>query len=498
MGITIDRIWAHYPSEKSGEITYDDIKINYSEACGIINGVVKFLNKKEIGKDSIVTVIDYNTLDHYILHNAIPMSGAIINSMNIRLTASNIKKIIEEIDPDLIFINQDLLDSLSDVIEGRESIVIDGRWSYTNFKNNSDTVNYDYLDENQPAQLLLTAGTTGHPKGVLYSHKQVIEAIWSISSLLSSYEGPAKLTNSDNAMAIVPMHNMFGWGMVYIPQLIGCDLILGGKFNPVNTVKTIEKSKVTWINAVPPIANLILSANHNGLSGIKILLGGSYISEKLKKQILDMHMEFASIYGSSDGLIAGIGRVNRSESVKPLEEIEEIIRNSVNLAPFASVRIEKLGGSDYGKIYFKAPWLPDKYYLYDRGNYKKGWFHTGDIGKITQDGRLTIMDREDDLIKSGGEWIPSATVENFILNFPGMTQCAVIGLEEPKWEEKPVAVINNGVDKYKLLDYLNSLSDEKKIEKWWVPEEVFNIDEFPMTGDGKIDKNQLKLIILNK
>ncbi len=497
MGITIDRIWAHYPSEKSGEITYSDIKIDYSEAYKIINGVVKFLNKKEIGKDSIVTVIDYNTLDHYILHNAIPMAGAIINSMNIRLTTVNIKRMVEEIDPDLIFINRELMEPLSGVIEGRDSIVIDGEWAYNNFKNNSDIVNYDYLDENQPAQLLLTAGTTGVPKGVLYSHKQVNEAIWSISSLLSAYGGPAKLTNQDNAMAIVPMHNMFGWGMAYIPQLIGCNLILGGKFNLESTVKIIEKNKVTWINAVIPIANLLLSVDNN-LSGIKILLGGSYISEKLKNQILNKHMEYASFYGSSDGLIAGIGMVNSYESSKSLPEIEEVIRNSVNLAPFASVRIEKLGSSDYGKIYFKAPWLPDKYYLYDRGNYKKGWFYTGDIGMLTPDGRLTIMDRESDLIKSGGEWIPSATVENFILNFPGITQCAVIGLEDPKWGEKPVAVINNGVDKYKLLDYLNSLVDGGNMKKWWVPEEVHNIDDFPMTGTGKIDKSQLKSIILNQ
>ncbi len=499
MSLTVDKIWSHYLSDGAGKITYKDIKIDYSEAYKIINGTVRFLNKKDIGKDSIVTVMDFNTLDHYILQNAVPMSGAIINSMNIMLSPKDIKKIIDKIDPDLIFINQILFPTLSEIIRGRDYIIIDGKWSYENFNKNIETINYDYLTENQPAQIVLTSGTTGDPKMILYTHKQVIEAIWAISSLLSTYEGPAKLTSNDNAMAIIPMYHIFGWGMVYIPQLIGFNLVLDGKFVPSDALNTIKNNDVTWINAVPTMVNFLMAyQKNNELSGLKILLGGSSISEKLKNQILKLNMEFASIYGFSDGLIAGIGRINSSESNLSLEDIEEKLRTSVTLAPFASVKIEKLENSDYGKIYFSAPWLPDKYYLYDRENYKNGWFYTGDIGMMNSDGRLTVMDREKDLIKSGGEWIPSAVLESIISSFTGVNLCAVVGIEDEKWGERPVAIVNEGINNDELMNYLKSLVDNGTLNKWWLPERIYNIENFPLSGTGKINKRELKSLFMKK
>lgn len=295
------------------------------------------------------------------------------------------------------------------------------------------------------------------------------------------------------------MYHIFGWGMVYIPQLIGFNLILDGRFIPKDAINAIKSNNVTWINGVPTMVNLLMSyQKNNELSGIKILLGGSSISEKLKNQILEMQMEFTSIYGFSDGLIAGIGRINNSELNLTPEEIEEKLRTSVTIAPFASVRIEKFENSDYGKIFFSAPWLPDKYYLYDRENYKNGWFYTGDIGMINSDGRLTIMDREKDLIKSGGEWIPSATMESIISGYSGVIQCAVLGMEDEKWGERPVAIVNNGVNNDGLMNYLKSLVDNGTLKKWWLPEKIYNLDNFPLTGTGKINKRELKSLFIKK
>ncbi|MBX8634599.1 MAG: AMP-binding protein [Thermoplasmata archaeon] len=498
--LTIPSVWHKTVTDRPDEkIVFRGMEVPYAEAYALACGFRRHALFEKLNDGDVVASIDFNTLDNFLMHTCVPANGLVFAPINPMLPSSTIRSVLKELDPRIVFVNRELSKNL-DLDEAPARILeTDGNWIYDNISAGTDDSGFSHVSENSGAVIVLTSGTTGPPKKILYPHRNIVLTIMAMSHLLASVEGPATLRSEDVIFDLIPLYHLFGWGSAYIAPLLGTRIILDGRFDPASVLKKIGEENVTWFNCVPTMIHFLLESDRNGvLKGRKILLGGSTIPQGLSDRILKAGMEFASIYGFSDGLVAGIGRASSREKGESPEAIEDRLRRSVTIAPFARVDIRKLDNSDYGEIYFSAPWLPEGY-MNDPGRtqmaYVNGYFRTGDIGFIDAFGRLVIVDRVGDMIKSGGEWIPSSSVEALVSTHGAVASCAVVGIPDEKWGERPVCFIipkkGTAPSAGDIAEHLNAMVPDR-IVKWWIPDRFIFTDQFPVTGTGKIDKRELK------
>ncbi|HEM55919.1 MAG TPA: AMP-dependent synthetase [Thermodesulfobium narugense] len=507
VNLTLDRLFYRTllvnPDEK---IVYKDRYITYNNlfknSCKIANAL------NELGfKNKNIAVMDWNTIEFAELLYGIPFSGNLIHSVNIRLPPDELIKTIVSANDSVIFFSKDMLPIIEKIkslgIIPKENLIIMGEESaeYKNMndmiKNSSDKLNLN-INENDLVMILFTSGTTGIPKGVKYSSKDIILAVWSILTLLSSYEGNSRLNSKDVIFSLIPFYHIFSWGTLYISTLLGSKYVMDGKFDVESTLNAIEKNKVTWMSMVPTMLYALLSSKDaHKMNGMKILIGGSAIPSGLVKNAIDHNIELTSIYGFTDGLIGGIGTLKGKGSRKKEEEYY-ISTAYFTPAPFTEYYFDESKG---GEIYFRAPWLPDEYFNIPKEESLKsftedGWFRPGDAGSIESEGKIKIKDRIKDLIKSGGEFIPTMILENLISELEPVELVAVVGKEDLKWIERPWAVIKTkkgkNFNEKEARKHLEKYAREGIIEKWWIPDRFILIDDMPLTGTGKIDKKILK------
>lgn len=465
-------------------------------------------------KGTRIAVLDWNTIPYMQLLYGIPCSGNIIHPVNMRLPPEELIRTVRAAGDKVLFFSKEFTPVAKKIAElgliNRDDIfIVDGSepgeyrlYSELLFSGNG---NYNFqLDENDPASILFTSGTTGTPKEIVYSHRKITLAIWSILTLLSAYPGNSRVNANDVIFSLIPNYHLWSWGSPYVATLIGADYVMDGKFDLASTFDAIDKNKVTWMSMVPTMLYGLLSHPSSGtLKGLKVLVGGSPIPSGLINAATMKGVELTSIYGFSDGLIAGIGAI--TEKSDELGERNNLSTAGVIPAPFSEYSIKNSKEGEIGEIHFRAPWLPSGY----EGDTEKSsdsftsdfWFRTGDAGSI-KNGRIEISDRIKDLIKSGAEFIPSAIVESAISDVPEIETVAVIGIPDRKWGERPVAFVKTRTgqkfDENKARNYLGSLVEAGKIRKWWIPDKFITIDAMPMTGTGKIDKKELRIISRRK
>ncbi len=458
-----------------------------------------------------IAVLDWNTIAYMQLLYAIPCSGNVIHPVNMRLPAEELIRTIRAAGDKALFFSPEFAPIASKVLESniisKDDFFImgsDGTGNYTSYHEllAGGNPNYNFhVDEDDPASVLFTSGTTGTPKQMVYSHKKITLAIWSILTLLSAYPGNSRLNADDVIFSLIPNYHIWSWGTPYIATMIGSDYVMDGKFDLNSTFDAIKKNKVTWMSMVPTMMYGMLNhASAYTLKGLKVLIGGSPIPSGLISAATSKGVELTSIYGFSDGLIAGIGSVEKGKTDP--DERNILSTAGVIPAPLSEYAIKGSNDGDIGEIYFRAPWIPSRY----EGDEKKSaesftgdfWFRTGDAGSIKEN-RIEISDRMKDLIKSGAEFIPSAMVESAISDLPEIEMVAVVGTPDSKWGERPVAFFKaktgREFDENRARIYLSGLVDSGKIQKWWIPDRFIEVDTMPMTGTGKIDKKELREIL---
>jgi len=277
---------------------------------------------------------------------------------------------------------------------------------------------------------------------------------------------------------------------------------LGGKFDPQKTLELIKKEKVTWINAVPTMVHMLLSrSNPDELKGLKMLVGGMPIPINFARKMNDIGIKFSTIYGGTDMLATSISIIPKDIKA---EDIIDYLRVTTHPVPFVEAKIVKSDGTiagpnEIGELYIKAPWLPGEYYKdleKTKTSYENGWFKTGDIALITSEHGIRVLDRVKDVIKSGGEWIPTSILESVISEMPQIDLVAVIGKPDEKWGERPIAIVklrpSAQISKEEIIQYLRKAADDGRIAKWWIPDEVMVVEDMPLTSTGKINKLSLK------
>ncbi len=460
----------------------------------------------------------WNSYRHLELYFAVPCFGAVLHTLNLRLAPDQLAYLINHADNRAIFVDASLLPLLArirDQIPGVKHIVIipdtfysgmAGAMDYEDLLAASENVRYPWpaLDENDAAATCYTSGTTGNPKGVLYSHRSLVLHSFGLC-MADSYAISAR----DTVLQIVPMFHANGWGIPFGAVMTGARIVLPGHhLQPADIAFLIESEGVTVSAAVPTIWMGLYSYLESNLHDISSLRRVFCAGSALPRQYIELYsrkynLDIQLAWGMTETTpIATVTTLTREvEALPDRERFDVLARHGAPVAG-VDVRITDAEGSalpwdgaTMGELQVRGPWVTSGYYNDPRSaeSFVEGWFRTGDVATIDQDGRIQILDRTKDLVKSGGEWISSVDLENAIMAHPKVMEAAVIGVFHPKWQERPLAIVapkpehRETLQKAEILAFLSS-----RVAKWWLPDDVIFVDAVPKTSVGKLNKRALR------
>ena len=439
-----------------------------------------------------VATLAWNHRRHLELYFAVPLAGAVLHTVNLRLEPEEIGYILDHAEDRVIFADTSLLPLVEPV--RRHRLVVDDGGYEALIDSAEPLAERPTLAEEDLAALCYTSGTTGPPKGVGYSHRSLY--LHTFAACLA--DGHA-ISERDTVLHVVPMFHANAWGIPFAATMTGANQVLPGPHPvPAGIARIIEAERVTYTGMVPTVAvDLVREAAKRDLSSLRALvLGGSTPSADLVRDI-EERLGVPVFQGWGMTEISPMGTFSRplpSAEHDPAER-RRYIRKQGRLLPGLRWKLVDDEGHDVphdgvarGELLIKGPWVATRYYRDEQpGSFTDGWLRTGDIATIDPDGYLEIVDRAKDLIKSGGEWISSVALEQALLANPAVAEAAVIAVPHARWQERPLALVVLGkpVDTADLLAGLD-------VPRWWRPDDVVVVDELPRTSVGKLDKKALR------
>jgi fatty-acyl-CoA synthase len=446
----------------------------------------------------------YNSNRHLELYWAVPLLGAVLHTVNIRLYAEQIAYIVNHAADRLIFADAACAAQLAEVAPKFETVEqhIELGDPYEQLLASARPLDdLPGIDENAGFGLCYTSGTTGMPKGVLTSHR----AIW-LHSLATCMTDSIGLSEQDKVLPVVPLFHAFGWGLPYSCGFTGAELVFhGSDTSPAALGRIISSERVTVAAGVPTIWKDLLPAARAGdvdLSSLRLIFcGGSATPRPLLEAYEDLGVEFLQVWGMTEtGPLAAASRPRRRHRDADRKTLLDCKEKTGTILPGIEARIvaddgdvQPLDGASVGELEVRGPWIAAAYYNDDSSDEKfhDGWLRTGDMAHMEPDGYFRIVDRAKDLVKSGGEWISSVELEGMLLGHPKIRDAAVVGCASKKWDERPVAAIVPQDGCEPTLDDVRTFL-EPHVARWWLPDEVVIVAEIPKTSVGKIDKKVLR------
>lgn len=472
-----------------------------------------------ISPDGRVASFAWNTFRHLALYYSVPCTGRVLHTGNIRYFPEQLVYTFEHAEDEAVFVDRSLLGLLTPLLPQLTTlkhIVVMDDGAPTELPDDPRVVRYEELvpgaeeadlrgritDENTAAGICYTSGTTGHPKGVVYSHRS--NWLHAIASLTSSVFG---MTDRDRVLPVVPLFHANGWGYAHSTIMGGAALIMPGPdLSPAGVTRLMAEEKVTVAAGVPTIwMGVAPLLREHDLSSLRaVICGGSAVPVSLSEAWREaIGVPLTQAWGMTEMSPLGSVASLRGEVVEAGREAEvEALSTAGLIAPGVAARIvdavsrEELpwDGRTSGDLEVSGPWIARQYYRTDEPGDSfspDGWLRTGDVAAITPLGYIRIVDRTKDLVKSGGEWISSVELENQIMGHPKVKEAAVIAMPHPKWGERPLAcvVVRDGetLEREELLGWL-----AERLGKWQVPDDVVFIDEVPKTSVGKFSKKTLR------
>ena len=508
------------------EIVYaDKLRMTYRDMEKRVHRLAGALTNAGVKPGDTIAVMDWDSHRYLECFYAIPMMGAVLHTVNVRLSPEQILYTINHAEDDVILVNREflpLLDEIQDRIEPvKKYILLDDEGGDVDtplpihgeyealLKDADDCFDFPELDENTRATTFYTTGTTGLPKGVYFSHRQLVLHTFACRTAVCG-KGQGQFDRTDVYMPITPMFHVHAWGIPYVATMTGVKQVYPGRYEPATLLKLLVTEKVTFSHCVPTIIQMLLqaeAAKSVDLNGWKVIIGGSALPAALAKAGMERGIDIYTGYGMSETCpLMTLSLLTPEEAQLDMDTQVDLRTRTGRPVPGVQLRIvdDNINdvphdGKSQGEVVARAPWLTQGY-LKDPDNSEKlwhgGWLHTGDVAVMTEDGWLKIVDRIKDVIKTGGEWVSSLDIEGLILQHPGAAEAAVVGIPDDKWGERPLALVvkkpDADVDEQSVKDLVMGYADKGIISKYGVPDRVKFVDELPRTSVGKLDKKKMR------
>ncbi|WP_207062595.1 fatty acid--CoA ligase [Motiliproteus sp. SC1-56] len=492
----------------------------YQRVCRLANA----LHNAGVRGGDTVAVLDWDSHRYLECFFAIPMIGAVLHTVNIRLAPAQILYTMNHAKDDFVLVHQDFVPLMEGIREGletvRESWLLEDEpgprpdWvsgEYEALLAQADP-EFDFPDfsEDSVATTFYTTGTTGNPKGVCFSHRQLVLHTLAETTTLGAFEGNACLRSDDTYMPITPMFHVHAWGVPYAATMLGVKQVYPGRYEPDRLAALIRDEGVTFSHCVPTILQMLLNCETGrslDLSGWTVLIGGGAFPRGLAEQAMAQGATVLSAYGMSETCpILTTTRLSPEQRRRAPEEVLGLRLKTGIPSPMVELEVvDEAGepvphdGQAQGEIVVRAPWLAQSYPGEPERSeelWRGGWLHTGDVATIDSEGFVAIRDRIKDVIKSGGEWISSLHLESLISRCPGVAEVAVIGVPDERWGEVAqawvVAAAGSSLEPEAVRAYLQPFVEQGELSRWAVPREVRVVDAIPKTSVGKLDKKRIR------
>jgi fatty-acyl-CoA synthase len=514
---------------RAKEIVYGDLhRYDYPAFLTRIQCLAEGLASLGVGPGSTVAVMDWDSHRYLECFFAVPMMGAVLHTINIRLAPEQILYTINHADDDVILVHDDFAPTLQQILDriDRELRIVrvtDGTAAWPDSLPCETELEalvaaadsgfvFDDFDENTRATTFYTTGTTGSPKGVYFSHRQLVLHTLGFMTALAWNGGHGRFHRDDVYMPITPMFHVHGWGVPYIATVMGVKQVYPGRYDPEVLLNLIDREGVTFSHCVPTILHMLLShpaAEKIDLSNWKVVIGGSALPQGLARRALELGVDVFSAYGMSETCpLLTVSQLEADRLALGVDDQIALRCKTGRPTPLVEIRVVDEEGHDIphdgsatGEIVTRAPWLTTGYHNEPELSetlWRDGYLHTGDIANVDENGFLQITDRLKDVIKSGGEWISSLELEDLVSQLEGVGEVAAIGIPHEKWGERPLVLVVPSVPQpedlrpEKVRAHLRACADRGEISNWAVPDEVFFVDAIEKTSVGKIDKRALR------
>jgi fatty-acyl-CoA synthase len=510
--------------EPEREIVYRDlVRYNYHAFHERVRRLSNVLQNLGLDGGETVAVMDYDSHRYLECYFAIPMTGNVLHTINWRLSPDQILYTINHAEDAILIVNTDflpLVEKFSGKMPTVRHIIVcsDGppikmdSSDYESLLNGAET-HFDFpdFDENAIATTFYTTGTTGDPKGVYFSHRQLVLHTLNLAVTFGFVDRASCRCHSDDVyMPLTPMFHVHAWGFPYLATMFSMKQVYTGKLAPAMVADLIKREVPTFSHCVPTVLQMILlcpEIKEINLSGWKVMIGGSALTKALARLALERGVDVSVGYGMSETCpVIATGYIRMADGGMGMEEQLTARTRSGIPNVFTDIQVLNEAGfpvtandEESGEIVVRSPWLTQGYVKDpERGAalWKGGYLHTGDVATIDARHSLKISDRIKDIIKSGGEWISSINLEGLIGLHVAVTEAAVVGLPHPKWGERPHALVvlrpGSQIEQAELKEHLRQYIDQGKISKWAMPEEFVFVSVIPKTSVGKIDKKRIR------
>ena len=497
------------------------LRTNYGEVSRRARQLANALTALGVKPGDRVGTMGWNTHRHLEAYYAISSMGAVLNTVNPRLFPEQIEYIVNHAENTYLFFDLSFVPQLEKLaprlktLKGYVAMTDRAHMPKTSLPNvlcyeelicaHSDQFEWPTLDENTASSLCYTSGTTGNPKGVLYSHRSTV-----LHTFASCMIDTLGISSADNLMAIVPLFHANGWGIPYSSAMTGATLVLPGPaMDGPSIYELMTQEKCTLAFGVPTVWMMLFAyldenpqVDRKAIKLRRVMVGGSAAPRAMIERF---EREFGTFVVHAWGMtemspLGTVGNPLPKHRSLPLEKRFDIQAKQGRVVYGVELKIVDPEGKElprdgiaFGTLKVRGPWVTKGYFRGEGGQIldSEGWFDTGDVCTFDPDGYIQITDRAKDVIKSGGEWISSIDLENSAVGHPGVQEAAVIGVAHPKWQERPLLIVvkkkGATVSREEILKYL-----ESRIAKWWMPDDVVFVDDLPHSATGKLLKSKLR------